>query len=450
MSGISRRHFVKLLGTGGAASLLGLNSGCATQPTTQSSSSPSASSAPVAAPKAAPKVVIIGGGFGGATCAKYLRVYDSGIDVTLVEQNATYTTCPGSNWVIGGLRKMDELSQNYNALRNKHGVNVVHDRVTAINADKRTVTLAGGRSLSYDRLVVSPGIDFRWNAIEGYDEAASQIIPHAWKAGPQTVLLMKQLQAMPDGGTFAMSTPPMPFRCPPGPPERISMVAHYLKTNKPRSKILLLDHKENFSKQDLFMDAWKDMYPGMIDYIPASKDGKVVRIDPKNKTLYTELGTTIRADVINIVPAQRAGDIAMASGLSGKEDGGWCPVDHQTFESKLVPGVYVIGDSSSAGPIPKSGHMANNIAKMAAASIVSAFRGGKRPPSSLVNTCYSLVGPDYGISIAAVYRLDEKGQIAGVKGAGGVSPRETTALNRTQEARFAEGWYSSIVDDSFA
>lgn len=447
MSGISRRHFVKLLGASGAASLLGLNSGCATQPTGQSSSS-SASPASVAAPKAAPKVVIIGGGFGGATCAKYLRVYDSGIDVTLVEQNATYTTCPGSNWVIGGMRKMEDLSQNYNALRNKHGVKVVHDRVTAIDADKRTVTLAGGRTLSYDRLVVSPGIDFRWNAIEGYDEAASQVIPHAWKAGAQTTLLVRQLQAMPDGGRFIMSAPPMPFRCPPGPPERVSMVAHYLKANKPRSKILILDSKENFSKQDLFMDAWNQLYPGMIEYVPASKDGKVVRVDPKTRTLHTELGGAHKGDVINIIPPQRAGDIATASGLANKD--GWCPVDHQTFESTQVPNVHVIGDSSSAGPIPKSGHMANNIGKMAAASIVSAFRGAKRPPSSLVNTCYSLVSPTYGISIAAVYRLDEKGQITGVKGAGGVSPKEASDLNRLQEARFAEGWYSSIVDDTFA
>ncbi len=444
MSEISRRHFVKLLGAGGAASLLGLG-GCATQPTETTTVSPSA--APAVAPRAAPKVVIVGGGFGGATCAKYLRVYDAGIEVTLIEPNAAYITCPGSNWVIGGLRKMEDLSQNYNTLRSKHGVNVVHDRVTAINADKRTVTLAGGRTLPYDRLVVSPGIDFRWNAIEGYDESASQMLPHAWKAGAQTTLLVRQLQAMPNGGTFIMSTPPMPFRCPPGPPERVSMVAHYLKANKPRSKILVLDAKENFSKQDLFVDAWNQLYPGMIEYVPLSRGGKVVRVDPRTRTLFTEQGTAHKGDVINIVPAQRAGDIAIASGLAKD---GWCPVDHQTFESTLVPGVHVIGDSSSAGPIPKSGHMANNIGKMAAASIVSAFRGGKRPPSSLVNTCYSLVSPDYGISIAAVYRLDEKGQIAGVKGAGGVSPKETTSLFRVQEARYAQGWWSSIVDDTFA
>ena len=320
--------------------------------------------------------------------------------------------------------------------------------MTAIDADKRMVKLAGGRTISYDRLVVSPGIDFRWNAIEGYDEAASQVIPHAWKAGAQTTLLVRQLQAMPDGGRFIMSAPPMPFRCPPGPPERVSMVAHYLKANKPRSKILILDSKENFSKQDLFMDAWNQLYPGMIEYVPASKDGKVVRVDPKTRTLHTELGGTYKGDVINIIPPQRAGDIATASGLANKD--GWCPVDHQTFESTQVPNVHVIGDSSSAGPIPKSGHMANNIGKMAAASIVSAFRGGKRPPSSLVNTCYSLVGPSYGISIAAVYRLDDKGQITGVKGAGGVSPKEASDLTRLQEARFAEGWYSSIVDDTFA
>jgi sulfide dehydrogenase [flavocytochrome c] flavoprotein subunit len=441
MSEISRREFVKLLGASGAMSALGIVAGCATSKQSEQATT-------TAPAKAAPRVVVVGGGFGGATCAKYLRIYDPGLNVTLIEQNATYTTCPGSNWVIGGLRKMEELSQNYNALRSKHGVNVINDRVTMIDAEKRLVKLGSGQSVPYDRLVMSPGIDFRWNAIEAYDEAASQIIPHAWKAGAQTSLLIRQLQAMPDGGSFIMCPPPMPFRCPPGPPERASMVAHYLKTNKPRSKILILDAKESFSKQDLFQDAWNELYPGMIEWVPASRGGKVVRVDPKARTVFTDDGTAHKADVINIIPPQRAGEIALASGLGGKD--GWCAVDHQTFESKLVPNIHVIGDSSSAGPVPKSGHMANNIAKMAAASIVSIFRGSKRPPSSLVNTCYSMVGPAYGISIAAVYRLDEKGEITGIKGAGGVSPKEASALFRQQEARYAEGWYSGIIDDSFA
>lgn len=431
MAGISRRDFVKLLGTGGAMSALGLT-GCETVPKS----------------KGAPRVVVVGGGIGGATCAKYLRIYDPSINVTLIEQNASFVTCPGSNWVLGGLRKMEDLSQNYNALKTKHGVNVVHERVTAIDPVKRIVTLNRGNTVEYDKLVMSPGIDFRWNAIEGYDEAASQLIPHAWKAGAQTVLLQKQLQAMPDGGTVIICPPGMPFRCPPGPPERVSMIAHYLKTEKPRSKILILDAKEGFSKQDLFMDAWNELYPGMIEWVPGSKGGLVKRVDPKTRTVYTDEGQTAhKGDVVNIIPPQRAGDIATTSGLVNKE--GWCPVSQHTFESTIAPNIYVIGDSSSAGALPKSGHTANNIAKMTAASIAAQIRGVQVPLPSIVNTCYSLVGPEYGISIAAVYRLDEKGELVGVKGAGGVSPRTAASMQRSLEARYAQGWYSAITADTF-
>lgn len=432
MAGISRRDFVKLLGAGGALSTFGL-AGCETVPKA----------------KAAPRVVVVGGGFGGATCAKYLRIYDPSINVTLIEQNASFITCPGSNWVLGGLRRMEDLSQNYNALKAKHGVNVVHDRVTAVDPGKRIVTLSSGKTVEYDKLVMSPGIDFRWNTIEGYDEAASQIIPHAWKAGAQTVLLQKQLQAMPDGGTVIICPPAMPFRCPPGPPERVSMIAHYLKKEKPRSKILILDAKDSFSKQDLFMDAWKELYPGMIEWVPGSKGGLVKRVDAKTRTVFTDDGMTAhKGDVINIIPAQRAGEIATVSGLVNKD--GWCPVSQHTFESTIAPNVYVIGDSSSAGALPKSGHTANNIAKMTAASIAAQFRGVKLPLPSIVNTCYSLVGPEYGISIAAVYRLDEKGELVGVKGSGGLSPRTAAAMQRSLEARYAQGWYSGITADTFS
>jgi sulfide dehydrogenase [flavocytochrome c] flavoprotein subunit len=430
MSALSRRNFVKLLGAGSALSALALG-GCQSAPKTG---------------KAAPRVVVVGGGFGGATCAKYLRLYDRGLDVTLVEQNASYVTCPGSNWMLGGLRKIGDLTQNYNALRKNHGVNVVHDRVTAIDPAKRVVGLASGKTLEYDRLVMSPGIDFRWDAIEGYDEAAAQLMPHAWKAGPQTLLLHKQLQAMPDGGTVLMSTPPMPFRCPPGPPERASMIAHYLKAHKPRSKILILDAKENFSKQALFTDAWRRLYPGMIEWVPASKGGQVVRVDGKAGTVHTDFDTH-KANVVNIIPPQRAAYVARNAGLANES--GWCPVNQHTFESTLVPGIHVIGDASVAGALPKSGHTANNIGKMTAAAIVSLFRGAKPPLPSHVNTCYSLVGPEYGISIAAVYRLDADGQLVGVKGAGGLSPADASTMQRSQEAGYAQAWYESITADSF-
>jgi sulfide dehydrogenase [flavocytochrome c] flavoprotein subunit len=437
MSRISRRNFVKLMGAGGALSLFGL-AGCETAPSKASGTSSA---------KAAPRVVVIGGGFGGATCAKYLRLYDPGLNVTLVEQNASYVTCPGSNWMLGGLRKIEDLTQNYDALRDKHGVDVVIDRVVGVDTAKRLVSLAGGKSLAYDRLVMSPGIDFRWGEIEGYDEAATLLMPHAWKAGPQTVLLQKQLHAMPDGGTFIMTAPPMPFRCPPGPPERASMVAHYFKTHKPKSKILILDAKDNFSKQALFMQAWDQLYPGMIEWVPVTSAGKVVRVDTATRTVHTANGSTEKGDVVNIIPAQRAASLAVATGLAN--DAGWCPVNQLTFESTKVPNVHVIGDSSVAGAMPKSGHTANNIAKMTAAAIVSLFRGVPPPQPSHVNTCYSLVSPDYGISIAAVYRLGEDGQLQGVKGAGGLSPANASSQQRAQEAGYAMGWHKGIVTDSF-
>lgn len=437
MSRISRRDFVKLMGAGGALSVFGLT-GCETAPSKSAGTTPA---------KAAPRVVVIGGGFGGATCAKYLRLYDSGVDVTLVEQNTSYVTCPGSNWVLGGLLTMENLTQNYNALRDKHGVNVVTDRVVGVDAGKRLVALASGKTLAYDRLVMAPGIDFRWGEIEGYDEATAQLMPHAWKAGPQTLLLQKQLHAMPDGGTFIMAAPPMPFRCPPGPPERASMIAHYFKTHKPKSKILILDSKDNFSKQALFMQAWEQLYPNMIEWVPATSGGKVVRVDARNRTVHTANGSTEKGDVVNIIPAQRAASLAIATGLAN--DAGWCPVNQATFESTKVPNVHVIGDSSSAGAMPKSGHTANNIAKMTAAAIVSLFRGVPPPQPSHVNTCYSLVGPKYGVSIAAVYRLGESGQLEGVKGAGGLSPANATPEQRAEEAGYALGWHKGIVADSF-
>jgi sulfide dehydrogenase [flavocytochrome c] flavoprotein subunit len=295
---------------------------------------------------------------------------------------------------------------------------------------------------------MSPGIDFRWGEIEGYDEAATQLLPHAWKAGPQTVLLHKQLQAMPDGGTFLMAPPPMPFRCPPGPPERASMVAHYFKTHKPKSKILILDAKDNFSKQALFMQAWEQLYPDMIEWVPASAGGKVVRVDARSRTVFAANGDTHKGDVVNIIPAQRAPTLAADSGLANES--GWCPVNQTTFESTRVPNVHVIGDASIAGALPKSGHTANNIGKMTAAAIVSLFRGVPPPQPSHVNTCYSLVGPDYGISIAGVYRLGEDGMLQGVKGAGGLSPSDASAQQRSLEAGYAQGWHTSIVADSFA
>jgi sulfide dehydrogenase [flavocytochrome c] flavoprotein chain len=433
MTDITRRNFVKLLGAGGAVSLLG-TLGCAMQPTP--------------AMRAKPHVVVVGGGFGGATSAKYLRRFDPAMEVTLIEANPQFHTCPVSNWVIGGLRQMDDIAVGYDALRDQHGVKVVHDTVTAIDPAARRITLQGGDRLTYDRLVISPGIDMRWGEIEGYDQAAAEVMPHAWKAGPQTALLRRQLEAMPDGGTVIITAPADPYRCPPGPYERASLIAHYLKAHKPRSKILILDTKEAFSKQGLFVDGWEALYPGMIEWVPGTEGGRVESVDTRTMTVYTQGGlVSHEGAVINLIPPQRAAEIAHLAGLVN--EAGWCPVDQETFESSLQPGIHVIGDAAIAGAMPKSAHSANNQGKMTAAAIVAALQETTVPSPSHVNTCYSLLSPDYGISIAAVYRLKD-GAIAGVEGAGGVSPRDAGLEQRRLEALYAAGWYDSIRQDSWA
>lgn len=424
MSKMNRRDFLKLSGAAGAATIVG-------------------SFGVRSAHAASAKVVVIGGGFGGASCAKYLRRADANLSVTLVEPNTKFITCPFSNYVLGGIRTMDSITHAYDSLRTKHGVNVVHDTVTAIDPTGKKVTLASGKSLSYDRLVVSPGIDLKWNAIAGYDEKASERMPHAWKAGPQTVLLRKQLEAMRDGGVFLMVAPPNPFRCPPGPYERASMVAHYLKQHKPNSKIVILDPKDAFSKQGLFVDGWNKLYPGMIEWVAGSKGGKVSAVDARTMTVEAELDKH-KADVINVIPPQTAGAIALRSGLADEK--GWCAVDPKTFESKVHKGIHVIGDAAIAGELPKSGFAANSEAKIAANAIIAMLRGESVGEASYVNTCYSLLSPDYGISVAGVYRVTDKG-IAQITGSGGVSPKDADAAFRKDEAKYAFGWYASITAD---
>ena len=426
MSNYSRRDFIKLVGVAGATSTVGWPL--------------------IASGKKGGRVVIIGGGFGGASCAKYLRKLDGSLKVTLVEREAKFVTCPFSNAVLGGLYKMDFISHSYDALRSKWGVKVIKDSAVSVDAAAHKVKLAGGKTLKYDRLVVSPGVDMRWNAIQGYDEAASQLVPHAWQAGPQTALLRKQLEAMKDGGVAVITSPANPYRCPPGPYERACMMAHYFKQSKPRSKILILDAKDKFAKQGLFVDGWNKLYPGMIEWVKGSEGGMIDRVDAKTKTVYPTFGDPIKADVLNVVPPQSAGAIALKAGLANKD--GWCPIDQRSFESKMQKDIHVLGDASLAGKMPKSGYAASSQAKVCAAAIVSSLRGMEMPDPSYVNTCYSLVSPDYGISVAAVYRL-ENGVITGVKGAGGVSPKDADADFRRKEARYAEGWYLSIAADIF-
>ena len=396
--------------------------------------------------RGAPRVVVIGGGYGGATCAKYIRYFDPDIDVTLVEAGSRYVTCPFSNAVLGGLREAETISLGYDNLKKNYGVNVIHARASAIHPEKRLVTLADGTTLPYTRLVISPGISFLWNEIfAGYDKAASSIMPHAWHGDEQLRLLRKQLAGMRAGGVFAIVVPGTPFRCPPGPYERASLVAHYLKRANPRAKVLILDAGEHFSKQDLFEEAWEALYPGIIEHIPISEGGLVIGVDPKRMSLQAEAGE-FKVDVANVIPFQQAGRLAVDHGLA--DENGWCPVVHQTFESTLVPGIHVLGDSCLAGNMPKSASSANSQAKACSLAIVSLLRD--RDPGAMFyhNTCYSLVAPDYGISVNAMYRYEDN-RIKPVERAGGLSPLKAGVEYRSREAAYARSWYASINHDSF-
>jgi sulfide dehydrogenase [flavocytochrome c] flavoprotein subunit len=348
--------------------------------------------------------------------------------------------------VIAGLRDIASVTHGYDGLRQRHGVRIIHASATAIEPTGHRVRLDDGSELVYDRLVLSPGIELRWGGIEGYDAAASEVFPHAWEAGPQTLLLGRQLAAMPDGGLVVITAPAEPYRCPPGPYERASLVAHYLKTHKPRSKLLLLDAKNAFSKQELFLSAWESLYPGMIEWIPQSQSGRVVRVDAGARTVSTDFDD-YKPAVANIIPPQQAAAIARTAGL---DDGkGWCPVRASTFESTIHAGIHIIGDAAIANPMPKSAFSANNQAKTCAAAIVALLRGDAIPTPALMNTCYSLVAPEYGISIAAVYRVvDDK--IVTVEGSSGVSPLDAPAEIRASEAEYAKSWYANITADTFA
>ena len=424
MPKLNRRNFIKAAGASAAAGL----------------------SFPYVASGATKKVVVVGGGAGGAIVAKYVKMGDPSIDVTLVEMNKHYYTCFMSNEVLGGERDVETLKFNYTGL-SAHGVNVVHDKAVGVDVSKKTVATASGGKLQYDRLVLSPGIDFLWDAIEGYDEKAAEAMPHAYKAGAQTTLLFDQIKAMDDGGLVIIAPPGNPFRCPPGPYERTCQIAHYLKSHKPKSKIMVIDAKDKFSKQGLFTQAWKELYDGMIEWRPRSDTGSgVVGVSIKEKLVSTEL-EDLKADVVNVIPPQKAGHIAHAAGVT--DDSGWCPVHLDTFESKLRPGVHVVGDASIANALPKSGYAANSAAKVCAAAVVSLLKGEPVGTPSYVNTCYSIAAPGYGISVAAVYRLaEDKSSIKKV--AGGLSPADASPAIKQREAEYAYSWFENIVHDMFA
>jgi sulfide dehydrogenase [flavocytochrome c] flavoprotein subunit len=423
---ISRRDFIKLSAAASAAGFVGFPM--------------------ISAGAASKRVVVVGGGTGGATAAKYLKVFDPSIEVTLIEPNQHYYTCYFSNEVLSGDRTLDSLKVGYDGLI-KRGIKVVQKAATGIDAAGKKVTVDGGETFAFDACVVSPGVELKYEAIKGYSAEAAEKMPHAWKAGPQTALLRKQLEAMADGGVVIISAPADPFRCPPGPYERASLVAHYLKRHKPKSKVVILDAKEKFAKQGLFQEGWKKLYGDMIEWVPASKEGKVVRVDPAANTVWAgELETEHKGAVVNIIPPQSAGKIAIVSGLA--DDKGWCPINPATFESTLQKGVYVIGDSSSAAPMPKSGYSANSQAKVCASAIAAALNGTTAPTPAYTNTCYSIVGEDYGISVAGVYKMAD-GKLISVEGSGGVSPANASPAVRKREVAYAHSWYNNIVADSF-
>ncbi len=417
---MERRNFLKLLGAGAGAATLGL-AGCASQPKYGGGR----------------KVVVIGGGYGGTIAAKYVRMMDASIEVTLIERNDHYISCPFSNLYLGGiLPDLSSLTIKYDTLAANHGIKVVQAEVTGIDAAGHSVTTSKG-VFKYDSLIVSPGIEFRTDEIKGYDP---EIMPHAWKAGPQTVLLRKQLEAMKPGGTVVLSIPLAPFRCPPGPYERTSMIAMYLKQHKPGSKIIVLDANPDIvSKKGLFLKGWKKHYDGIIDYRPAKK---VTEVDNKNMAVLIEGIEEVKGDVINVIPPQKAGHIAHVAGLVGA-DGKWCPVNPMTFESTLHKDIHVIGDSSIAGAMPKSGYSANSEAKVCATNIVARMNSRPLVEMSGVNTCYSFLSATEAVSVTGVYQVDkEKNAIVPVAGSVGVSP-DLSEL----EAVYAQSWVKNILTE---
>lgn len=431
MSTINRRKFIQMTGSAVAAGTM--------------------LSLPGVARAGGKKVVIVGGGVAGATTARYLKIQDPSIDVTVIETNANYHTCFLSNEVLGGLRTYDSIRVTFDGLK-RMGVKVVKDTVTGVDANARKVKTAGGSTYGYDRLVVAPGIDFKWGAVSGIGPDTVDKVPHAWKAGPQTALLRKQIEALNNGDNVVIIAPPNPFRCPPGPYERAALIAYYLKQKKPKSKVIVLDPKEKFSKMGLFTAAWKRFYGykgdnAMIEWYPASAVGKVESVDAGSLTVKTEF-EEFKAGVVNYIPPQKAGKVATMAGLAN--DKGWCPVNKKTFESTMVPNVHVLGDASIASAMPKSGYSANSQGKVTAAAIVDLLNGREPGDPSYVNTCYSIASKDYAFSVAMVYNYNaEKNLIAKIKGAGGLSPADASDEFRKREVEYAYSWYANVRADTW-
>jgi len=391
------------------------------------------------------EILVIGGGYGGATAAKYLRLFSNNTaKVTLIEPNSSFVSCPLSNLVVGGSRSLADITSPYDNLSKRHGVKIIQDSVTGIDPDKKTVKLASGKTLPYDKVIVSPGVSLLMNSIEGLTQAnKAGVTLQAWKAGAETVALHKQLAAIRDGGTYAISIPEAPYRCPPGPYERACQVASYFKQNKPKSKVLILDANQDVvSKGTLFKKVWAEQYPGMVEYLPKHN---VTAVDAKTKTIKFEIQDDIKADVLNLLPAMSAGEIAVKTGLANS-NGRWVNVNFINFESTAQKDIHVLGDSIQvAYAMPKSGHMANQHAKVAAAAIVAELGGWEVNQSPvLTNTCYSFVNAKEVVHVASVHQyIAEEKTFKPVPGSGGVSPGPTTL-----EGVYAWGWAHNIWADT--
>ncbi len=395
--------------------------------------------------QAAPRIVIVGGGFAGASCARALREADARLAITLVEAQHTYTAPPLSNGVLGGTRTLAQQQFGYDKIA-AAGITVAIATATTVDAQAHSVTLSTGDKLRYDRLVVAPGIALRFDAIPGYSAAAAAQLPHAWTSdGTQIDLLRRQLEAMDDGGLVAIVAPVNPSRCPPGPYERASMIAHYLKTKKPRSKVVILDSKDTFTMQELFLKAWKELYPGLLEWKSLSSGGNVASIDIAKKTIETDFDNYTFA-VANVIPPQIAGPIAKLAGVADRT--GWCPIDPVTFESLQQKNIHVIGDAALAGAMPKSAFAGSVEGKLCAAAIAALLVDKKPAVPKLVSNCYSVVAPDYAISIAGVYH-PVNGEYVDVEGSGGVSPLDAPAALRAQEAKFADAWFRTNTAEIF-
>ena len=422
MTKVNRRQFSTLLGAGAASLSLPY----------------------YARAQAKPRVVVIGGGAGGATAARYIAKDSEGaIDVTLIDDSETFTTCFFSNLYLGGFRDFGSITHGYEKLQSDYGITKVTGMATGVDRGAKTVTMADGATIPYDRLVVSPGIDLIWDSIEGYSEEAAQIAPHAWKAGPQTQLLKEKLDAVSNGQQIVMVAPPNPYRCPPGPYERISMMAHVLKSKGVDAKIIVLDPKEKFSKQGLFQEGWEKHYPGMVEWYGPDVHGGIKSVDVAAGTVETDLDT-FKGDLLNIIPAQKAGMIAASAGLTNES--GFCPIDATSMRSTVDENIFVIGDASIAGAMPKSGFSANSQAKVAAMNIRGDLISSKVFPAKYSNTCWSLIETDDGVKVGAQYAPSE-GKIASTSSF--ISQTGEDAAVRKATFEESVGWYAGITADMF-